>query len=291
MPVRLTNKLRLDPAFVEAVRETMAEYGFDGERDFGVTTLLQPPRVAELTRQFEDQISEDVHDKRSAVFGTAFHSIMEKGARKIGGDVELPVIASVDLDGHTYTVGGTPDHVLGDTIKDWKTCKTWKVIQKDFNDWESQLNLYALALRQAGHEINKLQVTAFMLDWTLNAAKRNEELPPIGVVTITLPLWTYDQQVAFAQERVRLHLAARDELPLCTDEEMKRKPDQYAVTKKGSKRASRVFESFGEATEWAAKAEPDTYEIDHRPGEYVRCDKFPCPVRSVCEQYQALKTS
>lgn len=290
--MKLTNKLGLHKVFKKAIEMTALDY-VPVERDFGVTELLQPARVAVLTKTFDSSLEEDAHDKRNALYGSAFHNLMQRAALVTCGStsqVEKSLSAKVEVDGTEYTIAGTPDLIENGVITDWKTCKVWKIVNQDFLEWEQQLNMYAWLAGKNSCKINDLQVVSFILDWSAAAARRNKDFPPTGVVTIPFNKWDLHLTESFIKRRVREHVKAREVLPLCTDEEIKRKPTVYAVTKVGASRATKLCSSMEEAQDFIERTANQTQmEIQVRPGELIRCDSFPCPARTVCEQYASYK--
>lgn len=288
--MKLTNKLKLHKVFKKAIELTALDYA-SVERDFGVTELLQPARVAALTRTFDSSLEEDAHDKRNAVYGSAFHHLMHRAALATCGSdsqIEKPLSAKIEVDGTEYTIAGTPDLIEGGVVTDWKTCKVWKLVNKDHVEWEQQLNVYAWLAEKNSCKINDLQVVSFILDWSAAAARRNKDFPPTGVVTISFSKWDSGLTESFIRARVRAHVEAKTKLPMCTDEEIKRKPTVYAVVKPGASRATKLCSSMEEAKSFS-EGYNTPMEIQVRPGELIRCDNFPCPARTVCEQYASYK--
>ena len=55
------------------------------------------------------------------------------------------------------------------------------------------------------------------------------------------------------------------------------------MKKKGNKRAQRVFDNEASAQEFIGDQE--NLEIEHREGEYVRCNGNYCGVATFCSQY------
>ena len=79
----------------------------------------------------------------------------------------------------------------------------------------------------------------------------------------------------------------------CSDKDMWKKEDTWAVKKKGQKRAIRVLDSEEEAVkymEWhnetdIAYVKKTHLEIEFRGGEYTRCGNY-CSVADFCNQYK-----
>ena len=76
-------------------------------------------------------------------------------------------------------------------------------------------------------------------------------------------------------------------IPLCTDEDMWKKEDKYAVMKKNRKTALRVLSSEEEAREYVSNID-GKLEIVKREGECSRCVGNYCGVADFCDQYKKL---
>jgi len=80
---------------------------------------------------------------------------------------------------------------------------------------------------------------------------------------------------------------------LCSDKDMWKKNDTWAVKKKGQKRALRVLDSEEEAIkymEWhnetdQAYTKKTNLEMEFRSGEFTRCGNY-CSVADFCNQYK-----
>lgn len=292
--MKITNYYQLPRAYVNGVKIVSEErVPIPFEYDYSVSDLLRPPRVAVLTNRWKDKLTHDAHDMRSLVMGTAFHSIMERGARETftfwEAIIEEPMKAAIEVEGRSYVVCGIPDLFETDTgeLWDWKTCKVFKFQKQDFLDWERQLNLYAWILRQNNHTVGGLNVLANITDWNPQAAKM-KGVPPTAITELKVELWPEDYTVSFLIDLITKRLDAEEKLPLCTDEERIAQPEKFAVRKEGAKRASRIFEDPIDASIYAVQ-KGDDYVVETRPGVQVRCEKFPCPVRNVCDQYKQIK--
>jgi hypothetical protein len=159
-------------------------------------------------------------------------------------------------------------------------------------DYENQLNMYGHLLRENGFKVDGLKIVAIYRDWSKLEAKRDKNYPQLGAETHDIPLWSEDKAKAFMEERVRLHQAAENDLPECTDDERWAKPDKYALMPNAkSVRARKLFDSEIDATTWAAanKMKPG-FVVDHRKGANVRCENY-CVVSEWCEQFKILNAS
>ncbi len=283
-----TNKANLPAPLVSAITNDKYDYAAAG--DISATGAVMPPIIRELTRRHNDELTEDVSNRIWPLIGDIGHTILERsGADNVIQEERM----SMEL--HGWTVTGKVDliaeHAGAYSIQDWKFTSVWAV--KDMKpEWEQQLNIYAALAAANGFHISKLQIVAILRDWSKLRAAREPDYPQVGVVVRDVPLWSPGKQAGYLSARVLLHQQARvmpdDELLLCTEEERWRKPDVWAVKKKGNKRALRLFTDSNEATHYAQyNAGKDSYEIEHRPGEDTRCLHY-CGVKQFCSYGRTL---
>jgi hypothetical protein len=130
---------------------------------------------------------------------------------------------------------------------------------------------------------------AIIRDWSRRDALNKEGYPQAPIVTVDIPIMSFDQREVLVGYRLNLHSEASlsvqigHELPECTADDMWEKPTTYAVKKAGGVRAKRVFDSREEA-EVFLKTVKD-HEIEVRLGGRTRCASF-CNVSQFCSQYQ-----
>ena len=195
---------------------------------------------------------------------------------------------AVDYQYH-YIQGGPKVDVI-----DYKVTSVWSVILGK-EDWERQLNCYAhLIENQCPSRVNKLQICAILRDWQRKKAEVDPSYPQAPVTMVDVPLWTYDKRVEYINERVTLHQDAqqawdtKQELPLCSSDEMWEKPDTFAVKKPKQKRALRVLNSFEKAKHYIAdQPNPSGLTIETRTGARTRCEGNYCNVSDICQRMGA----
>ncbi len=274
--MKLTNKLQLPDAIVEAVRNDKYSRG---DSQMSVTGLLRPPRLSVLEAIHAEDIEEDVSDRIWSLFGQAVHSVLERSNRVAIAERRL----SMEVEGWKIS-GGMDLYEDGGILSDYKTTSVWKVIKGDLDEWTKQLNMYSVILRHHGHEVNKLQVIAILRDWSKMEADRDPLYPQAQVVNIEIPVWDKTKAFLFMRDRVILHQQALFELPECTAQDRWEKPSVYAVMKAGAKRALKLYDNENEAK--AHVGFDKQLSVVHRPGESVRCAHY-CPVSKFCMQYQS----
>ena len=276
--MKLTNRMGLPDAIVSAVQND----GYTKEgADFSVTGLLSPPRKAVLEAKHGDELTEDASDRIWSLMGQSIHTILERASGSAGiAERRLSAVRQ----GVTVSGGMDAYYPASGLLQDYKTTSVYKLLGDGVpREWEEQLNLYALLLRQNGDGIETLQVVAILRDWSKMEARRNPDYPQCQVATVPIPLWPAEKAERFLNDRITLHLQARVTLPLCTSEERWERPTKYAVMKKGGKRALKLHESEASAKDHVSNAS-DLF-VEKRPGESIRCSAY-CSVSSVCSQYQ-----
>lgn len=278
--MRVTNVLGLPDSLVRLVSNGFRE---PREREISVTTLIRPPQMVALERQHWGELEEDASDRMWATYGTLIHRAIEG----MGHDNAL-VEERLATEINGWTVHGTPDLYEADgTLTDFKFVSVWSVVGGVKPEWERQLNCYAYLLEQHGFPVTKLQIVALLRDWSKNRA-HEDGYPSRQVLKLPVVRWS----PGFAERFIAHRLLLADDDP-CSPEERWEKPTQYAVTKKGNKRASRLLDTRDEAVEWALLNSKDGapwerwFDIIERPGESIRCANY-CAVSGFCSQWKSM---
>lgn len=281
----LTNKFGLPDTIVNVLKRP--QYS-KGDSHISVTELLSPPQIVQLRAKHDAEIEQDASEMVWSLFGTAVHNVLERG-KDDHHIVEERIFT--DLDG--WRISGQIDlqevYEDGIAIKDYKVTSAWAV-QAEKQEWHNQLNIYAwLVERAKGVEVKSLQIVAIIRDWNRRDAVNKEGYPQAPIVTIDIPIWSYQEMESLVLGRLNKHSEASlsvqigDDLPECTAEDMWEKPTTYAVKKTGGVRAKRVFNNLPEAQEFLATVKD--HEIETRLGGRTRCASF-CNVSQFCSQYQ-----
>jgi len=254
-----------------------------------VTELIQPPQMRRLILDHYDEITEDCSDRIWALFGSAVHHVIERGA-----DINSLAEERMQMDVDGWTVTGQPDLLNDDgVLDDWKVPKAYAVSHGAKIEWECQLNSYAELYRQHGFEVKELRVVAILRDWSKLMAKSGGDYPQQPVVKLGVPMWEPERARAYIAERVRLHQrAAEGHFGECTPEERWARPDLWAVMKSGGKRAKRVLDNPDAAKALAGTLstsgkKPAKHYVEFRPGANVRCADW-CGAAPWCPQWAKL---
>ena len=289
--MEITNNYKLPQSFVDFARND--KYS-KGNADISVTTLIDSPRVRLMRDHYASKRVVDVVDMVWPLFGTAVHQVLES-TQEEGVVLEERLFSTVN----DWILSGAVDHqkVTDSSIEitDYKVTSVWSVIHGKI-DWERQLNVYAyLAQRQKGRKVTSLQICAILRDWNRRDAQRKPDYPQAPVVLVDVPLWDEEKRINYVHERVQIHQDAQlnydlaEHFPNCSDDEVWRRTDAWAVKKKGLKRAMRVFYNEEEANNFA-KAQGGIQgvpmEIEYRAGESVRCNGNYCGVADFCSQFK-----
>ena len=284
--MKITNKFNLPDPIVNAIKHPT--YTKEGA-NLSVTEMIGSPRISQLRRMNYDKLQMDASEGVWSLFGTALHQVLERGITE--NHIKEERLHTV-IDG--WSISGAIDlqvqHPDGVLIQDYKTVGAWAVMHEKL-EWEQQLNVYAwLVQRIKGQSIKGVEIVAFVRDWSWRDAEHKEGYPKAPIATLPIKLWTYEQQESYVRTRVHYHAAAHfaaesnTDLPLCSSEDMWERPTTWAVIKVGGVRAKKVCYSESEA-EAHLESAGKGFEIQHRPGERVRCGQY-CQVKDFCGQWK-----
>lgn len=285
--MKLTNKLNLPEAILKAIESDSYS---SGNSDISITGLLKPPRIVALERKFSGDLEEDASDSIWSLLGRSIHQILENaGNREDLQEVRLSMMAL------GWKVSGQFDSFVMKTkeLIDYKITSAWSFKNHSEGknvEWVEQLNLYRLLLEKNGREVEKLKIVCILRDWSKMEARRDSRYPQSQIQILEIPLWSAEEAEQFLHHRVKLHQDARENLPLCTEEEQWSRPNKWAVCKPGAERATRVFDTQGDAEYFMATNSKSKWEMKFRSGEKVRCESY-CSVSEFCEQFKNGKTT
>jgi len=283
--MQITNKHNLPHEIYTAI----AQNNYDaGKSDYSVTTLLQPPRITQLTRRYYSELSEDAMDRVFSLFGEIAHDIFDRCSHEEAKTEERLYVTILDR-----CIGGKFDHYNNQIITDYKVTSAWTLVYGSrIKEWTEQLNFYAHLFRSEGHEVRQLRICAILRDWDKNKAKQNPSYPQTPIVIIPLTLWGADKAEEEMTERLAHHKAAEDltddQLPECSSEDMWEQSTKYALMKVGRKTAVKVFDDKDQA-EWELEDKHKDHYLQTRCGKRTRCEDGYCSVRDYCSQYKDYK--
>jgi len=285
--VRVTNKFGLPEFLAEPAKEA-----YRTKCDYSVTELVRPPQITRLSKIHKDQLEVDISDQLWILLGRAVHDRI--GARaKLNHDVTKKVHVEEQLSTKVgeQILAGTPDMVevyqidgqTHATIYDFKVTSVWSFVLGDKPEWETQLRLYQLLVREAysvPFENITLKICAILRDWTGQRARREPDYPQLPYHEVEVATISRDDVLTMAKERI----AAIEDGTLCNETDRWQRETTFAVMKEGRKTAVKVFSNSAEATEMVTRLGGPHY-IEERPNNWNRCEQY-CPVSKFCNQYQ-----
>lgn len=283
----ITNELHLPEAMLQAV--DISPHNKEGE--ISATTLKKGVREILLEKRHWGEMTDDVANRIWAIFGTSVHALLERETPD--SFVEEKFSCGVGK----YKVTGRLDsyNMKTETIEDYKTASTWKVIYKDFKDWHAQGLIYAWLLSKAGLNVKRCRFIAMLKDHSKTKARTDASYPqsPVYIYEFGITENDIKETEKFVIEKVKMLEANEnvpdDELPMCTEEERWAKATTYAVIKKGRKTSLRNFDDKAKAEEFVTdylKSNPkEVLSIETREGVDVKCPEY-CACCEFCNYYK-----
>ena len=283
----ITNKHNLPEEIYRALCSDRYSGDVDGKKtDYSVTSLVSPIQQTILKKRYPHANSEDAIDRVWAMYGSVVHSLLEEHGSD-GSFTEQRLYSKV----LGKTISGQVDHYKDGIVTDYKTTTAFKVIKKDYSDWEKQLNIYAWLFKQHNFKVRSLRIIAIIRDWKESETYKSD-YPQIPIEIIPITLWDDNKLKSFVKDRVATLKVCEDytddQLPKCTKEDMWEAPTVWAVMKEGRKSAIKLHNSLESALEHSSNISDEagnSIYVANRRGERRRCAKY-CSVSSVCSQYK-----
>ncbi len=279
--MEFTNKAGLPKAIANFL--SYNDYNPSGARfDISATRLIDSPQVAALWKEYGKEVVEDVSDRLWSAVGSGIHSRLEV-ANANDPDIIMEKRFIHEIGGKTVSAQIDVLDIPAKTLIDLKTTSAWKVVNKDFDKYEQQINIQAYLAGLSGWEIENIQACVICRDWS-QVRSKDAGYPNTPIQIIDLDLWPTDQQEQFILDRLEVHFG--DGEKFCTDEERWAKPASFAVMKKGRKSALRVLPTESKALSWVASQGHTGKDISivERPATYTRCESY-CAVSKWCPQH------
>jgi len=290
----ITNKYNLPLSFVKAIENIDNSYDLKNPdpHTISVTTLIDSPYIAYLTRKHRNEIEVDATDKLASMRGTVVHGVMENISMpntvtelRINHQMEF---ADIQKDNRNilWTISGKGDIYDIDLhlLQDYKVLKanSWKYIKyKGYKDeWVNQLNVLRYLYYSKGLIVEKLQIVAIFTELT-NYEIMQHDMPDKPVLVIDIPLWELDYTHEYIHQRLKLHSA--ENIPVCSEKDRWAKASKWALMKEGRKSAVKLYDNRGEADDARIKAGKDHY-LEYRQGESTRCGY--CDVKKWCQLWK-----
>lgn len=195
--------------------------------DYSVTELISPPRMTHLKKRHAAEIVKDVSDMIWAFFGHCVHAALRRQAEKEPSRYLSESHMEIMVSGFSrkVKVSGSCDlyDILEQTLSDYKCTKVWAFMHGAKAEWEAQLNIYALMLKNKfGHIALKLQNHLICRNWEERDAHK-EGYPTTAFPSMDIRVWPERGTLDYLEDRVNIHERSRmlddNNLPDCTPEE------------------------------------------------------------------------
>jgi hypothetical protein len=270
-------------------------YDYD-ENTVSATSLLSPARQFALFRLYGDELEVDVADMVASRYGTSIHDSFEKVPME-NTDKEKRVYHTFNIDGEEYKLSGKFDMII-DTDKevqklvDIKSTSVWTFIygSKD-EDYVKQLSIYRYLANKNGYNVgDDAEICMVFTDWSKSRAKKERNYPNLRVAIKPIKLMSVEDTELFIIQRLKAFQTAlknKDNLPLCTDEELWKEEDKWMVKQYWQKKNIRICNSEQEAKEFIQDNNLKRCAINFKKGKVKRCRY--CAASKVCSQYKELK--
>ena len=295
--MKFTNNQNLPQSVVRAAADDRYSRG---KADISVTSLIDAPRqhiMGQICVGDKAPVI-DVSTRLWPLLGTAFHSLMDH-------DYEADVIKEERLftECEGWTISGAIDRQIKrgrkHDIEDFKVTSVYTYMGAERGEkegWSDQLNLYAELVEANGKEVKNLYIIALLRDWRPMEAKTRAGYPPTPIMRMKIEKKPKAERIAFMKERVELHQTAQASFDLhgeiveCTDDERWETPAQWALKRKGAKRALKLHDTERAIMADMASRPPVAggYEIEERKGQNRRCEEY-CDFAPMCLQWKAIQ--
>lgn len=297
--MKITNQKKLPQTIVRALERDDYDAG---DSDITVTQLINPPQLEVITREHQDEITEDAADMLWAFYGKAVHYVIEHAA-DANSIAEKRFFSRVN----GWNLSGQVDLIENDnnkkSLNDFKLTSIWTIKDALANgnaEWEAQLNVLDWLCYVNGMPIDELYIIAMARDWSEAERKRFDGYPK-QITKIKIPRWNIEDQDLYIRNAIEEHKDARGgRIRPCTDEERWMKPQKFALMRRGRQTALKLENSVDELLEYAHAHDlagknsqggfvlKDKLYIDERPKEYARCARY-CPAAPWCPQFRGDK--
>lgn len=281
--MKVTNRYGLPQVLIDTIEADTYDSGRpEGcNRYVTSTQLVRPPKVNRLSWEHAHEIEHEASDLLWALLGTGFHATREQLTSR--EDVICEQRFYRELGG--WLISGKVDVYDGRTreLWDYKTTSLFAASGELKTDWHWQIQVNAWLMRAMGVEIESVGIIALARDWSAMRAEKERDYPSTAIqVFREKPLpdsvvesWVLSRLADLEAEAVRP----------CSDDERWARGGNWAVMKKGQKRALRLLNTRTEAENWilANQRAGEKLVIEERPQEFVRCTRY-CAVAKWCDQ-------
>lgn len=174
-------------------------------------------------------------------------------------------------------------------LHEYKVCSVYAYMYPESRrKWTAHNNVVAFMLRNAGFEVNSIDVVAIFKDWSASKLEFSKgDYPTAQFMIIPQQVVDHFKMEKYIHAKMDRHIDALEgRVPECNGEDKWSVNDEWVVRKPGMRNALRKFNKEEEAKEFIRdnkhKYEQELF-IQIRPGESKRCATY-CPVRDFCPQ-------
>lgn len=273
--INYVNKYNLPESVIRVLKHS----DYDEHDSFvSATSIIDAPYIWKMRKDNinnpEVQIDVEVSGLFNPMFGTAIHALLDKACPDMVTEQRL----YADILGSKLS--GKADLFHDGIITDYKVTSKYSVRYGKYKpEWENQLNVLAYLHAKNGYEVKGLQIVAILKD-LLPQDKFSSEFPEIAIKVINIPKWSLQEQESYLTKRIMLFQKydTGEIVTQCSPDERWASPTQYAVKKKDSKTAYRVFPDMDTARELAQEK---GMIVELRPGTDKRCESY-CELKGIC---------
>lgn len=307
-------------AFPLAVFLATDYYDTQDSQTISATTLLKPIRQIILSKRIDPTTEPvDIASLVASRLGSAIHDSIEKAwttnhkqalsalglSNKIIDNIkvnptkeelkpnDIPVYLEqrVSKPMANYKVSGKFDFVAEGTVHDFKSTSVYTYInQSNAEKYALQGSIYRWLNPELINQ-DYMYIHYIFTDWSSAQAKQSNDYPNSRLLTQKYPLKSLQETEKFIKNKINLIQMYEDtdekELPLCTDEELWRKPTQYKYyANPEAKRATKNFDNISEAYAYMSSKGAGKGIVKEVKGSVSAC-KY-CSAFSLCSQKDSL---
>jgi hypothetical protein len=288
--MKFTNNAKIPKMLYDKIVSNNYDQDPNDLSKISVTQLISPPRIRLLFAKNYNNIEIEAVKNLWATLGSIVHEIIINDGDNYITEKRLTFDAYPHL-----TLTGKFDvyEKESQTLSDFKYTSAYSLIYNPDgkDEWIQQLNCYRFLCKINGIPVKSLKIHAILRDWTPYQAKKDNNYPQQQVVTLNIPVWSFEFAKNFILSRLELHYneQKKENYQLCNDTERWTKGQKWAVYKNNdTKKAFKLFDNFDEAKLFIDnfnKQYPSVnLTIVHRPGESTRCIEY-CSVNKFCDFY------
>ncbi len=275
------------------VRALMSD-GYSKNSKYSVTQLIKSPQSVVLEQRHRNEITTDVSESLWRFLGSAVHDFLQKGE----SESDITEERLVYLTPNGISVSGQFDCFDGaeGILYDFKVTSVYRVMHADYEDFRTQLLVYAWMLNRIGFEVRHIRNILILRDWN-NSHSATAQCPllvldhDLDTKIEGLPVSDWINAKVDAIEQASS--LPNEELPACTDKFRWSQADEYKVYWNESTakmpRSMKNFTDGNEAVEYARYMEREskgkkTFRVDLVEGnKFKRCEY--CKAAPFCAQY------